>query len=208
VLGRSVRLAVLIISLVGPLVVGFVGSFQERGYVDTGLTSNQIGALALAFFGLLIAYLLCQDVSMIVYVVVSGRWPAVSGRVVTSSVKEIVDDATGSPVTFYEPRVAYEYVVNERTYTSSEVAGVGFWYKSRDRAEAFLAEFAGPTGTTLRYNPRRPEKVRLAVQSARLLSEIKNGGYGYTLLPLGIGLSVIGLSAMGWLVYKLLKLPQ
>jgi hypothetical protein len=203
--GRIVASTVLIVSLMGPFATGVVGWLQWQGYLDTGLTSDQLTALAFGLFGLLLAYLLLQQLALVAYVIVSSRWPLVSARVVTATINVIEDDSTGTTSTFHEPQVTYEYVVNGRTFVSHDVGGVGFWYPGRDGAETFLAAYASPEGTALRYDPRRPERARLAVSSAQLLREMRNSGYGYTLLPLGRALLVIGVFGIYWMVYELLK---
>ena len=66
------------------------------------------------------------------------------------------------PSTRFAPQIAYEYVVDGRTYRSEHVAfGKVFWSLAPRRAAAKVARYPAGAQVTVYFNPQRPEEAVL-----------------------------------------------
>lgn len=85
----------------------------------------------------------------------SLQWPKAPGRVIES---QVLLDASGDPElpAFYFPRVAYQYVVDGTSYSSTLIA-VRDLHSYHKAAAAIVARY--PTGSDVQvsYNPQSPE---------------------------------------------------
>ena len=88
-------------------------------------------------------------------------WPGTAGRILQSRVeaKTLPGDR---PSTRFAPQIAYEYVVDGRTYRSEHIAfGKVFWSLAPQRAAAKVARYPAGAQVTVYFNPRRPEEAVL-----------------------------------------------
>jgi hypothetical protein len=92
------------------------------------------------------------------------NWPAVQGIVTDTYIKENVNesiDQTDDTIT-YVPKVVYEYVVDDRVYSGTQLR-IGFERSYDRRQKANEAMTAYPVGAevTVYYNPANPAEAAL-----------------------------------------------
>ena len=95
----------------------------------------------------------------------SRNWPWTMGTVVNARIREEVHVAEhGRAYSRYYPEVAYEYVVEGRTYRSKRIrfGGLPFVYSTdREEIETWLADYPGGRQVQVYYHPQRPEEAVL-----------------------------------------------
>jgi hypothetical protein len=88
-------------------------------------------------------------------------WPATQGRIIESRVEEKCLPGDRPNVRF-APRIAYEYVVDGRSYRSERVAfGEVFWSLAPQGAAAKVARYPAGSEVTVYYDSQRPAEAVL-----------------------------------------------
>lgn len=91
-------------------------------------------------------------------------WATTQGVVVESRVEARNEAGADRPNVRYGARIAYEYVVNGKTYRSERVSYEGtLWRPTREAAEADRARFAEGQKVSVFYDPEKPERAVLDV---------------------------------------------
>jgi hypothetical protein len=116
----------------------------------------------------------------------SAQWPTVEGRVLESTIKEIVRRSRQSTSTNYLPVVRYEYVVGGRRHEGDVITfgmtEIGF----RKNAERYIIDRPVGATVTVHYDPGEPATATLDTSSAMADWRYKSGW-----IAIGIGVAVI-----------------
>lgn len=117
------------------------------------------------------------------------RWPATLGTVQEVVIAPVGDpEDSRAPGERFQPRVAYTYSVDGRTFESSSIAVFDWVFSSRARAAAYLARYDIRRGerVSVYYDPEEPSASILirAVPLRRL--EVILGFILLVLLPIGV----------------------
>jgi len=112
-------------------------------------------------------------------------WLITPGRITSSVVETRRErDVDGDRHTYHEPKVTYEYQVNELTYQGDEI-GFGKRTMRQAKAQQIVAKYRQGDPVTVYYDPADPAKTVLEIKS---YSAINNLVLGIVLIALGLGL--------------------
>lgn len=114
-------------------------------------------------------------------------WLTTPGRITSSVVETRRErDMDGDRHTYHEPKVTYDYQVNELTYQGDAV-GFGRKTMRESRAAQVVAKYNQGDPVTVYYDPADPAK---AVLETRSVSAINILVLGIVLIALGVGLNL------------------
>ena len=112
-------------------------------------------------------------------------WLTTPGRITSSVVETRRErDMDGDQHTYHEPKVTYEYQVNELSYQGDEI-GFGKRTMRQAKAEQIVTKYRQGDPVTVYYDPADPAKTVLEMKS---YSAINNLVLGIVLIALGLGL--------------------
>jgi len=92
----------------------------------------------------------------------SKSWPVVTGKLMSSHVKEVRNTSSvtnGHSVRsrHFELTVKYSYEVNGRSYVGSRVRAGGTHYSTEEKAAQALVHYQNSERVTVFYDPKKPE---------------------------------------------------
>jgi hypothetical protein len=112
-------------------------------------------------------------------------WLTTPGRITSSVVETRRErDMDGDQHTYHEPKVTYEYQVNELSYQGDEI-GFGKRTMRQAKAEQIVTKYRQGDPVTVYYDPADPAKTVLEMKS---YSAINNLVLGIVLIALGLAL--------------------
>lgn len=116
----------------------------------------------------------------------TNSWPFVPGRVVSS---EVVQTRCGGKNAF-EPRVQYEYEINEAIYRSNRISFDASCYGNREAASRATKELWVGVKVAVYYSPDDPSRSVLVAGAGEATGWIV-AGFGVVFLVIGIGYSAL-----------------
>ena len=84
----------------------------------------------------------------------SINWPTITASVNSSDIEA---KSGGNGLTFYSPKIEYQYTINNRAYKSSTFTFMGTSGLTKNYAEKYASKYPSGSEIQVHYNPRNPE---------------------------------------------------